>query len=110
MAEFLEQNAGFLYPLLGVVAFGLILLGVVQSWRGHEMSATRKTELKKEIVRELRKTGMGLAAEAIGRAIGLETFKTQRLLEEMQAAGIVVVYTNTERLSLWQLTAGHERQ
>jgi len=88
----------------------VIALGVVQSWRGHEMSASRKADLKKEIVRELRKTGMGLPAEVIGRAIGLETFKTQRLLEEMQAAGLVVVYTNTERLSLWQLTGQHQAQ
>ena len=46
---------------------------------------------------------VGMTAEALARAIGLEPFQTVKLLEEMQRDNILTSHTNTQRLTLWRL-------
>jgi hypothetical protein len=101
--EFLEKNTNILYPVLAGVTLVLILLGIIQAWRGQEMSVAQKAELKKEIILELRKAGGGVSAEVVAKAIGLEKFKTVKLLEEMLDEGFLLTYVNTQRLAMWQL-------
>jgi hypothetical protein len=101
--DFLEKNSGLLYPLIAGGAAVLILVGILAAWRGDGMSPTERLALKKEVVLELRRAGQGLSAEIIGKAVGLERFKAQKLLEEMADEGILLTYTNTQRLAVWQL-------
>ena len=101
--EFLEKNRGILYPALAGLALLLILFGLVQAWRGHEMDGAKKAEIKKDIALELRKAGGATSADVIARAIGLEKFKTVKILEEMLEDGTIITYTNTQRLAVWQL-------
>lgn len=99
---FLEQNTHIIYPVLAAGGLLIIALGILQAWRTQDLDGIQKAELKRDIMMELRRTG-GMSAELIARAIGLETFKTTRLLEEMKQDGIIMMYTNTERLSVWSL-------
>jgi hypothetical protein len=108
--EFLEQNSNVLYPALAALTIVLIVLGVLQAWRGQELSVEQKIQLKKEIVLELRKAGGGVSAEVVARALGMETFKTVRLLEEMLKDGLLLTYTNTQRLAMWQLKGVGQQQ
>jgi hypothetical protein len=101
--EFLEKNRGILYPALAGVALLLILFGILQAWRGHEMDGAKKAEIKKDIALELRKAGGATSADLIAKAIGLEKFKTVKILEEMLEDGTIITYTNTQRLAVWQL-------
>lgn len=101
--DFLERNSGILYPLIALIAATIIGIGIVAAWRGQGMTASQRLALKKEVVHELRRVGQGLSADDIGRAIGLERFKAQKLLEEMAEEGILMTYTNTQRLAVWQL-------
>ena len=101
--DFLEKNTNLIYPALAAATIILILLGILASWRGHEMTAEQKSNLKRDIILELRKAGGGISAEQVAKAIGLEKFKTVKLLEEMLNDGLLLTYTNTQRLAVWQL-------
>ena len=99
----LERNSHIVYPVLAVVVGLLLVLGILEAWRSQDLDGLQKVELKREIILELRRQIGGESAETLARAIGLESFKTEKLLEEMQRDGIVVSHTNTARLRLWRV-------
>ena len=101
--DVVEQNAHIIYPTLAVLAVVLVVLGILSAWRSQDLAGLRKAELKREVILELRKQLVGMSADAIARSIGLEAFKTQKLLEEMQRDGILMSHTNTQRLTTWRL-------
>ncbi len=101
--EFLESNAHIIYPILAVLVLTLMVVGILQAWKAHDLDGLTKAEFKREIIHELRKDVGGQTAENLSRAIGLEPFKLAKLLEEMKRDGLVLSYTNTQRLQVWQL-------
>lgn len=101
--ELLERNTHILYPLLTLLAVTIIIAGILQAWRAQDIDGLAKVELKREIILELRRHLGGLSAEHIAKVIGVESFKTQKLLEEMLKDGILICHTNTQRLTLWRL-------
>lgn len=102
--ELLERNTHILYPALAVLALGLIVAGVLQAWRSEDLAGLEKAELKREIILELRRqAGCSASGEQLARAIRLDSFKTFKLLEEMQRDGLIASHTNTQRLTLWRL-------
>ena len=104
LLELLERNSNIIYPALAVLALVLIVAGVLQAWRSQDLAGLEKAEFKREIILHLRRQMGGSASgEQLSRAIGLEPFKTQTLLEEMQKDGVLAPYTNTQRLTVWRL-------
>ena len=101
--EFLEKNSHIIYPALGVLVLVLLAAGILQAWRSQDLDGLQKAELKREIMLELRKQLGGVTADALARAIGLETFKMLRILEEMQKDGLLQSHTNTQRLTVWHI-------
>ncbi len=101
--EVLERNSHIVYPTLAVLVVVLLILGILEAWRSQDLDGLQKVELKREIILELRRQIGGASAETLAKAIGLESFKTVKLLEEMQHDGIVVSHTNTARLTLWRI-------
>jgi hypothetical protein len=101
--ELLERNSHIVYPALAVLVVVLLILGILEAWRSQDLDGLQKVELKREIILELRRQLGGSSAETLAKAIGLESFKTVKLLEEMQHDGIVVSHTNTARLTLWRI-------
>ncbi|MBX5484831.1 MAG: hypothetical protein IRZ16_23660 [Myxococcaceae bacterium] len=101
--EFLERNTHIIYPALGVLVVVLLAVGILQAWRTQDLDGLAKAEYKREIILEIRRQVGGVTAEALSRAIGLETFKLLRLLEEMQRDGLLVSHTNTQRLTVWRV-------
>lgn len=99
----LEHNSHFIYPALGAAALALLVFGVVQAWRTNELDGMAKQEFKREIVLALRRQVAGETVETIARRIGLEPFKTAKLLEEMQRDGILRSHVSSNRLVLWQV-------
>jgi hypothetical protein len=101
--EFLERNSHIIYPALAVLVLVVLVAGIIQAWRTQDMDALDKVEFKRELISELRRTMGGATAEVLGRAVGLEPFRAQRLLEELQKDGIVLSHTNTSRLTVWRI-------
>jgi hypothetical protein len=104
IVELLERNSHLLYPALAILALVHIVAGVLQAWRSQDLAGLEKAELKREIILHLRRQlGGSASGEELSRAIGLEGFKTQTLLEEMQKDGVLAPYTNTQHLTVWRL-------
>lgn len=101
--ELLERNVHIVYPALAVLVLVLIVAGILQAWRTHDLDGLQKAELKREVVLELRKENHGAPAEAIAKVVGLEPFKLVKLLEEMQRDGVVSSHTTSDRLTIWRL-------
>ena len=93
--ELLERNSHIVYPALAVLVVVLLVLGILQAWRSQDLDGLQKVELKREIILELRRQIGGASAETLAKAIGLESFKTVKLLEELQRDGILISHTNT---------------
>jgi hypothetical protein len=101
--EMLEKNSHIVYPVLAIVTLALIAWGILASWRSQDLDGLQKNEFKRLIVNELRSNLSGVPGDILGRAIGLDRLKTNRLLEEMQAEGLVLSHTNSERLTTWRI-------
>ena len=100
---FVERYGAVLYPAVALIVITLIVAGILQAWRQHDLVGLVKVELKREIILELRKQVGGMSAETIARAINLNSFKTVKILEEMQRDGIIHSHTNTARLTTWRV-------
>ncbi len=100
---FVERYGAVLYPAVALIVIVLIVSGILQAWRTHDLAGLAKVELKREIILELRKQVAGMSAETLARTINLNSFKTVKLLEEMQRDGIILSHTNTARLTTWRV-------
>lgn len=101
--ELLERHSNIIYPALALIVVVLLVVGIVDAWRTQDLDGLQKVELKREIILELRRQIGGASAETLARAVGLESFKTVKLLEELQRDGILVSHTNTARLTVWRI-------
>jgi hypothetical protein len=104
--ELVEANAHIIYPVLAALVLALIVAGILQAWRAHDLDGMAKAKLKREVMGELRLQTGGTTAESLARAVKLEPFKLVRLLEEMQRDGLLMSHTNTHRLTVWQIRRG----
>ena len=101
--SFLERNSHVVYPLIAAIVLALLVIGIIQAWRSNELDGMAKTEFKREIILNLRRRVAGETVDSIARLIGLEPFKTGKLLEEMQRDGVLSSYVSSNRLVLWQV-------
>jgi hypothetical protein len=101
--ETLERYSHIIYPALGTLALVLLALGVIEAWRRQDLRGLEKSEFKREIILELRRQLGGVTGDILARAIGLDPFKTSRLLEEMQRDGLLLSHTSTDRKTVWRL-------
>ena len=101
--EVLENNTHIIYPLLVVTVLVLISLGVLQAWRSQDLDGLQKAELKRELIRELRRDMHGTTVDAMSKVVGLPPFRLNKLLEEMQTEGILESRTDTRRITTWRL-------
>ncbi len=99
----LEQQGHVIYPALGLLVLVLLAFGIIQAWRSEQLDGLQKTEFKREIVLILRRQLGGETVDVIARRIGLEPLRTVRLLEEMQADGILASHTSTDRKTMWRV-------
>lgn len=101
--EFLERNSHIIYPVLGVLVLVLIAAGILSAWKSQDLDGAAKAELKREVILELRKQMGGTTADHLARATGLEPFRMNNLLEEMQRDGILMSYTSTSNKRVWRM-------
>lgn len=101
--EFLENNTHLIYPLLAIAVLVLIALGVLQAWRTEDMDGVKKAEVKREVIRELRREVHGLTVERLAKAVAVPPFKLLKILEEMAEDGITEQRTDTTRRTTWRL-------
>jgi len=101
--EVLENNTHIIYPALAVLAIVAIVLGILQAFRSDDISGVEKAELKREIIRELRRQIMGMTVDALSRATALPSLKVIKMLEEMKEENIVDCRTDTARTQTWRM-------
>lgn len=101
--EFLESNQRVIYPAIAVVVLLVVAIAILQAWRSNDLDGVQKAELKREIIRELRKEVHGITADRLEKATGTKSFKLLKVLEEMQAEGILETRTDTRRITTWRL-------
>ncbi len=101
--EFLEDNTHLIYPALAVLALVAIILGILQAYRSEDMSGVEKAEIKRDIIRELRRQVGGMTVDDLARAIAVPSLKVLKILEELQKENIVDTRTNTRRLTTWRM-------
>ena len=101
--EWLENNTHIIYPALTVTVLVLISLGVLQAWRSQDLDGVQKAELKRELVKELRREMHGCTVDMMSKVVGLPPFRLNKLLEEMQADGLLESRTDTRRITTWRL-------
>ncbi len=101
--EVLENNTHIIYPALALLAIIAIALGILQAFRADDMSGVDKAEVKREIIRELRRQIMGLSVESLSRATALPKLKVIKILEEMKDENIVDCRTDTARNTTWRI-------
>jgi len=101
--ELLENNTHLVYPALAVLVLVLISLGILQAWRSEDMDGLQKAELKRDVIKELRREVHGLSADALSKAVGIPSLKLLRVLEEMQKDNILESRTDTRRLTTWRM-------
>ncbi len=101
--ELLEENTNILYPAIAVLVVGLIAFGVIAAWRTEDVDVIQKAEMKREIIREMRRQVHGLTVEQLARLTSLPPLKLVRILEEMQEQGITESRTDTSRVTTWRL-------
>jgi hypothetical protein len=101
--ELLERNSHILYPTLAVITLALVSAGVFQSIRAQQVDGAAVSRQKQLIVDALRRQPVGLPAAMLAGQLGLDTHKTVRLLEQMQQDGVLDSYTNSQRITLWQV-------
>jgi len=99
----IEANRAVVYPALVGGTILLIALAVISQLRRQDMDGKLKDKVKGELIRELRLQLGGVTADELSRKVGLEKFKTVRLLEELQSDGILISYNNTQRRQVWKL-------
>lgn len=101
--EFLESNTHLVYPALAILVLVLIAVGILQAWRSEDMDGLQKAELKRDIIKELRREVHGMTADAISKAVGVPSLRLLRVLEEMQTDNILESRTDTRRITTWKM-------
>ncbi len=101
--ELLEKNTHIIYPALAILVLVLLVAGILQAWRTQDLDGLQKAELKREVILVLRRETHGAPVEILAREVGLTNLKLVKLLEELQSDGVVVSFTNTQRLTIWSL-------
>jgi len=101
--EALEENTHLVYPAIAVLVLLLIALGVVSAWRTEDMDGIQKAEVKREIIRELRREVHGITVERLSKLVDVPSLKVAKLLEEMAEQGITESRTDTRRMTTWRL-------
>jgi hypothetical protein len=101
--ELLEDNTHIVYPALAVLTLVLIALGAVSAWRSDDLDGLQKAELKRDIIRELRREVWGMTAERLSTNVGVPLLKVVKVLEEMQSDSILEARTDTRRVTTWRV-------
>ncbi len=101
--EFLENNTHIIYPIIAVSVVALIAFGVISAWRSEDIDGIKKAELKREIIRELRREVYGMTADRLAKSIGVPGGRMLKLLEEMAESNIVESRTDTSRVTTWRM-------
>lgn len=101
--EWLENNTQIIYPALALLVVALIAFGVISAWRTEDIDGLQKAELKREIIRQLRRDVYGMTAVKLAQNVGIPGGKMLKLLEEMAEQNIVESRTDTARVTTWRM-------
>jgi len=93
-----------------VLVVTLIALGSCRRGGVGDIDGIEKAELKRTLIRELRRELHGTTAEQLAKAVEAPNLKVLKLLEEMQAQGLTECRTDTRRVTTGASRAwSHER-
>lgn len=101
--EWLENNTHLVYPALAILVVALVAFAIISAWRTEDIDGIQKAELKREIIRQLRRDVYGMTAVKLAEKVGIPGGKMLKLLEEMAEQNIVESRTDTARVTTWRM-------
>ncbi|MBL8915549.1 MAG: hypothetical protein JNM17_32930 [Archangium sp.] len=101
--EQLENNTHIVYPALAILMVALIAFGIISAWRSEDSDGLKKAEMKREIIRELRREVYGMTVNHLAKNLKEPGGKILKLLEEMAEDSIVESRTDSARVTTWRM-------
>lgn len=101
--EWLENNTHIVYPIIAIAVVALIAFGIISAWRTEDIDGLKKAEMKREIIRLLRREVYGMTAVRLAQTLDIPGGRMLKLLEEMAEANIVESRTDTSRVTTWRM-------
>jgi hypothetical protein len=101
--ELIERNTHLLYPALAVLVVVLISFGIISSLRSDDITGIKKAEMKREIIKELRREVYGMTVELLSKNTGIDRNRMIQVLEEMATERLVESRTDTSRVTTWRM-------
>ncbi|MFN7130537.1 MAG: hypothetical protein ACK4N5_00545 [Myxococcales bacterium] len=103
--EWLDRNTAIVYPALAMATLGLLVVGILASFKSDELTGMVKVEYKRELVHALRRNPGGFTLEEMVKLLKLKPKQVMQLLEEFEAEGIL--HTNLDpakgKKKVWRL-------
>jgi hypothetical protein len=87
--EWIEQNASIVYPAVALGIIALIIGGLFASWRGEDLDAAQKIELKSKIIQLVRRRVSGVSADMVAAELQLDLHVAAKLLQDLEEEGLV---------------------
>lgn len=87
--QWIEEHGAIVYPALALIIIGLIAGALFASWRADEIEGERKGELKMKLLQIMRRRISGVSAEQIAAELQIDVLVAAKLLNELDAEGIV---------------------
>jgi hypothetical protein len=102
--ELLERNTHIIYPVLLLLALTVIGLAMLQAYRSRQgVDPKLKTELKREIIFELRRQVAGASTDDLAEHLNIPRAYTAKLLSEMEEDGVLVAHASARHGNVWRV-------
>jgi hypothetical protein len=101
--EIIERNTHLIYPALAVLVVVLVAWAIISSLRSEDISGIKKAEMKREIIRELRREVYGMTVEMLSKNTGIDRLQLSKVLDEMMLEHIVESRTDTSHVTTWRM-------
>ena len=88
--HWIEDNGEYVFPLIGIVILGLVLLAVRRGTLSAQDELRKRAAQKEQIVRLMR-AKLSLTAESCAPELGVDRYHASALLEEMEREGLLAL-------------------
>ena len=88
--RWIEDNGEYVFPLIGIVILGLVLLAVRRGTLSQQEELRKRADQKEQIIRLVR-AKLSLTAESTAPELGVDRYHAAALLEELEKEGVLAL-------------------
>lgn len=101
--ELIENYAHIIAPVVVITVVALVSFTIITVWRRKDIERSTKAELKREIVRQLRREVYGMGAARLAQLLGADEDVMLNVLEEMAEDNMVELYADSSGHASWRM-------